>query len=74
MLASIILGLIGLIFVILGLLIWEKEKISLFHEYHYNHVSEEISEIQKIIDDAKDKNVILFISFCSIVIISLPFI
>lgn len=41
MLASIILGLIGLIFVILGLLVWKKEKISLFHDYHYNHVSEE---------------------------------
>ena len=39
--ASIILGVVGIIFIILGYLIWIKEKISLLHDYHYNKVSEE---------------------------------
>ena len=41
MFASIIVGLIGCIFVIMGYLIWMKEKISLFHDYHYDKVTEE---------------------------------
>ena len=41
MLGAIILGLVGLVFLILGYLIWKKEKISLLHDYHYNKVSSE---------------------------------
>jgi len=41
MIGAIITGPIGVIFVILGYLIWKKEKISLLHDYHYNNVSEE---------------------------------
>lgn len=37
MIGSIIIGLIGIIFVTLGYLIWKKEKIS--HDYHYDKVS-----------------------------------
>lgn len=37
---SIILGLVGIVFVILGYLIWKKEKISILHDYHYDKVSE----------------------------------
>ena len=38
--AAIILGIIGLIFISVGLLIWKKEKLSLLHDYHYGKVSE----------------------------------
>ena len=31
---------VGILFVILGLLIWKKEKITLLHDYHYDKVSE----------------------------------
>lgn len=31
----------GLLFMILGLLIWKKEKIDLIHSYHYEKVTEE---------------------------------
>ena len=41
MFAEIIVGLIGIVLVVLGYLIWKKEKISLLHSYHYNKVSEE---------------------------------
>lgn len=41
MVESIIVGLIGIIFDILGYMIWKKEKISLLHNYHYDKVSEE---------------------------------
>ena len=41
MVESIIVGLIGIIFVILGCMIWKKEKISLLHNYHYDKVSAE---------------------------------
>ncbi len=37
---SIVLGMIGIVFVILGYLIWKKEKISFLHGYHYDKVSE----------------------------------
>lgn len=37
---SIIVGLVGIVFVVLGYLIWKKEKISLLHGYHYDKVSE----------------------------------
>lgn len=38
MLAGIIVGIIGLVFIILGLLIWRKQKILLLHNYHYDKV------------------------------------
>ena len=41
MLGSIILGLVAIILIVLGYLIWKKEKISLLHDYHYDKVSEE---------------------------------
>lgn len=37
--SSIIVGLIGIVIIILGYLIWVKEKISLLHSYHYDKVS-----------------------------------
>lgn len=36
----IITASVGILFVILGLLVWKKEKITLFHDYHYDKVSE----------------------------------
>ncbi len=41
MISSIIVGLISIVFVIFGYLIWKKEKISLLHDYHYDKVSAE---------------------------------
>jgi uncharacterized membrane protein len=43
--ASIIFGVVGITLIILGYLIWKKEKISLLHDYHYNKVSEENKKI-----------------------------
>ena len=39
--AEIIIFLLGTVFVILGYILWKKEKISLLHSYHYDKVSEE---------------------------------
>lgn len=39
--ASIIVGIVGIVFVTLGYLIWKKEKITLLHDYHYDKVLEE---------------------------------
>lgn len=36
-----ILSIVGIILVIMGYLLWKKEKISLLHSYHYDKVSEE---------------------------------
>jgi len=33
------IGVLALVFIYLGWLIWKKEKISLFHSYHYDKVS-----------------------------------
>ena len=41
MAGSIILSLVGVVLVVLGYLVWKKEKISLLHDYHYDKVSEE---------------------------------
>ena len=38
---TIIVCLIGIVFIVLGYLLWKKEKISLLHDYHYDKVSEE---------------------------------
>lgn len=45
MVASIITGSVGIVFAILGWLIWKKEKISILHEYHYNRVAEEDKKV-----------------------------
>ena len=39
MIGSVAIGLIGIVFIVLGYLIWQKEKISLLHDYHYDKVS-----------------------------------
>ncbi len=31
----------GVLFIVLGLLIWKKEKITLIHDYHWDRVKEE---------------------------------
>lgn len=36
----IILGLIGIMLVVMGYMLWKKQRITLLHEYHYNKVSE----------------------------------
>ena len=41
MAGSILVGLVGFVLIILGYMVWKKEKISLFHDYHYDKVSEE---------------------------------
>lgn len=39
MVGAIIVAVIGIVFVILGYLMWKKEKIELLHSYHYDKVS-----------------------------------
>ncbi len=39
--AIILLSLISVIFLAVGFLIWKRERISLLHDYHRNHVSPE---------------------------------
>lgn len=39
MVGAIIVAVIGIIFIILGYLMWKKEKITLLHSYHYEKVS-----------------------------------
>ena len=39
-LGCLVMGLVGLLCVALGLLIWKKQRITLLHEYHYRNVSE----------------------------------
>ena len=41
MMLSLIFGLTGLLFLVLGWLIWKKKQIGLLQEYHRNRVSEE---------------------------------
>ena len=40
-LGVIIAGFFGILFFVLGYLVWIKEKITLFHSYHYDKVTEE---------------------------------
>ena len=56
---SIILGIVGIILVVLGYLIWKKQKISLLHSYHYDKVQ------------AEDKKAFCTISGIGIVIIGM---
>lgn len=39
-LGCLILGGVGIVLTYLGFLVWKKQKISLFHSYHYDKVSE----------------------------------
>ncbi len=41
LLGSLFLGSIGIVLVVLGYMVWKKEKISLLHDYHYDKVEEE---------------------------------
>lgn len=40
-LGAILIGGFALLFFVLGYLVWIKEKITLFHSYHYDKVAEE---------------------------------
>ena len=40
-LGAIITGAVGILALVLGYLIWAKEKISLLHDYHYSKVKKE---------------------------------
>lgn len=40
-LGAILIGGFALLFFVLGYLVWIKEKITLFHRYHYDKVAEE---------------------------------
>ena len=40
LLEFIVLSVIGIIFLIIGWLIWKREKINLIHNYHYENVAE----------------------------------
>ena len=37
----VVTGLVGIVMLVLGWLLWKKEKLSLLHDYHYDKVSEE---------------------------------
>ena len=38
---AFMLGFVGLALIVIGYLVWKKEKISLLHDYHYEKVAEE---------------------------------
>ena len=38
---AIIYSLVGIILIVLGLITWKKQKISILHEYHYKNVKPE---------------------------------
>lgn len=59
MIGTIILSLIGIVFVVLGISIWRKDNIQLFHDYHIDKVSEE------------DKHAFCRMSGCGILIMGL---
>ena len=37
----IVMGSIGALLIILGLIVWKKQKISLVHDYHHRHVKKQ---------------------------------
>ena len=41
MFAPILVGLIGIVLLVIGGLVWRKDKITLLHDYHYDRVAEE---------------------------------
>ena len=43
--AAIIFGVVGMLLLVFGLLIWKKQRISLLHDYHYDKVKEEDKEV-----------------------------
>ena len=45
MIVAMIVALMGIVFIVLGYLLWKKERISLLHEYHYDKVSKEDKKI-----------------------------
>ena len=40
MFGAVVIGVLAIVFFVVGILIWKKEKISFFHNYHYDKVSE----------------------------------
>lgn len=38
--ASLLVGILGILFLVLGYLLWKKEKISLLHNYHHHKVAQ----------------------------------
>ena len=40
LIGSIIVALVGVLCVVIGWLIWKKEKLTLLHDYHYQYVEE----------------------------------
>jgi len=45
LIGAILFWAVGILLVVLGWLIWEKKKISLLHDYHYDKVSEEDKDV-----------------------------
>ena len=41
MILSLIFGLVGILFLVIGRMIWKMERIELLHDYHRNRVSED---------------------------------
>ena len=39
LIGSGVTGLVGILFIVLGVIIWRKERIELFHEYHIKNVT-----------------------------------
>ena len=37
----IVMGSIGALLIVLGLIVWKKQKISLVHDYHHRHVKKQ---------------------------------
>ncbi|MBO7170831.1 MAG: DUF3784 domain-containing protein [Clostridia bacterium] len=40
MTGAVVVGLVGGLLLVLGLLLWKKQRVSLLHEYHYDKVTE----------------------------------
>lgn len=40
MIGALIVGAVGVVFIVLGVLIWKKEKVELLHDYHRDRVKE----------------------------------
>ena len=45
MIGAIIVGVLGIIFEVIGYFLWKKEKISLLHSYHHDNVSPENKKV-----------------------------
>ena len=42
---AIVIGVIALVFIYLGYVMWRKEKITSLHSYHYDKVSQEDKKV-----------------------------